>query len=115
MDEAWRIAVQYLANGCARADATALLLLHDCLVCLRNFAHRRVMGAPHASEGSTVILGVFQEMMLSEPQVLTAQLVDRPTAHQLHVAFDLIVEILKGSFDADLPRGREGIQIKSAS
>jgi hypothetical protein len=25
------------------------------------------------------------------------------------------VEILKGSFDADLPRGREGIQIKSAS
>ena len=49
------------------------------------------MGAPHASEGSTVILGVFQEMMLSEPQVLTAQLVDRPTAHQLHVAFDLIV------------------------
>src|SRR5262249_42165970 len=39
----------------------------------------------------------------------------RPTAHQLHVAFDLIVEILKGSFDPDLPRGREGIQIKSAS
>ena len=30
------------------------------------------MGAPHASEGSTVILGVFEEMVLSEPQVLTA-------------------------------------------
>ena len=51
----------------------------------------------------------------SKPQVLTAQLVDRPTAHQFHVAFDLIVEILKGSFDADLAGGREGIQIKSAS
>ena len=25
------------------------------------------------------------------------------------------MEVLKGSFDADLPRGREGIQIKSAS
>ena len=51
----------------------------------------------------------------SEPQILTAQLADRPTAHQLHVAFDLIVEILQGSFDADLPSGCEGIQIKSAS
>src|ERR1700730_14138229 len=51
----------------------------------------------------------------SEPQVLTAQLVNRPTTHQLHVAFDLIVEILKSSFDAGLPRGCEGIQVKSAS
>ena len=51
----------------------------------------------------------------SEPQVVTAQLVDGPAAHQLHVSFDFGTEIPKGSLDAGLPRGRQGIQIKSPS
>src|SRR6266567_8360791 len=51
----------------------------------------------------------------SEPQVVTAQLIDRPATHQLHVAFDFGMEISKGPFDAGLTRGRQGIQIKSPS
>ncbi len=31
----------------------------------------------------------------SEPQVVTAQLIDRPANHQLHVAFDFGMEILQ--------------------
>ena len=36
----------------------------------------------------------------SEPQVVTAQLVDRPAGHQLHVAFDFGSEIFKRPFNA---------------
>src|ERR1700722_12633346 len=41
----------------------------------------------------------------SESQVVTAQLVDGPAAHQLHVAFDFSSEICKRPFDAGLTRG----------
>jgi hypothetical protein len=51
----------------------------------------------------------------SEPQVVTAQLVDGPAAHQLHVAFEFGPVISKRSFNAGLTPGRQGIQIKSAS
>ena len=51
----------------------------------------------------------------SEPQVVTAQLVDRPAAHQLHVAFDFGSEIFKRPFNAGLTRGRQSIQVKSPS
>src|SRR6516162_399183 len=51
----------------------------------------------------------------SEPQVVTAQLVDRPAAHQLHVPFDFGIQIFESPFDAGLTRGRQGIQIKSPS
>ena len=51
----------------------------------------------------------------SEPQVVTAQLVDGPAAHQLHVAFDFGSEIFKRPFNAGLTRGRQSIQIKSPS
>ena len=51
----------------------------------------------------------------SEPQVVTAQLVDGPAAHQLHVAFDFSSEIFKRPFHAGLTRGRQSIQIKSPS
>ena len=51
----------------------------------------------------------------SEPQVVTAQLVDGPAAHQLHVAFDFGSEIFKRPFNADLTRGGQAIQIKSSS
>ena len=50
----------------------------------------------------------------SEPQVCPAQLVDRPAAHQLHVAFEFGPEISKCSFNANLTPGRQRIQIKSA-
>jgi|GraSoiStandDraft_13_1057314.scaffolds.fasta_scaffold971780_1 hypothetical protein len=42
----------------------------------------------------------------SEPQVVTAQLVDGPAAHQLHIAFDFGSEIFKRPFNAGLTRGR---------
>ena len=51
----------------------------------------------------------------SEPQVVTAQLVDGPAAHQLHVTFDFGSEIFKRPFNAGLTRGRQSIQIKSPS
>ena len=51
----------------------------------------------------------------SEPQVVTAQLVDGPAAHQLHVAFDFGSEIFKRPFNAGLTRGRQSIQVKSPS
>src|SRR5271170_8213910 len=51
----------------------------------------------------------------SEPQVVTAQLVDGAAAHQLHVAFDFGSEIFKRPFNAGLTRGRQSIQIKSPS
>ena len=51
----------------------------------------------------------------SEPQVVTAQLVDRPAAHQLHVAFDFGSEIFKRPFNAGLTGGRQSIQVKSPS
>ena len=51
----------------------------------------------------------------SEPQVVTAQLVDGPAAHQLHIAFDFGSEIFKRPFNAGLTRGRQSIQIKSPS
>ena len=45
----------------------------------------------------------------SEPQVVTAQLVDGPAAHQLHVASDFGSEIFKRPFNAGLTRGRQSI------
>ena len=51
----------------------------------------------------------------SEPQVVTAQLVDGPAAHQLHVAFDFGSEIFKRPFNAGLTPCRQSIQIKSPS
>jgi len=45
----------------------------------------------------------------SEPQVVTAQLVDGPAAHQLHVAFDFCSEIFKRPFNAGLTRCSQGI------
>jgi hypothetical protein len=42
----------------------------------------------------------------SEPQVVTAQPVDGPAAHQLHVAFDFGSKIFKRPFNAGLTRGR---------
>ena len=42
----------------------------------------------------------------SEPQVVTAQLIDGPAAHQLHIAFDFGSEIFKRLFNAGLTRGR---------
>ena len=45
----------------------------------------------------------------SEPQVVTAQLIDGPAAHQLHVAFDFGSEIFKRPFNASLTRGRQSI------
>src|SRR3984957_15381738 len=51
----------------------------------------------------------------SELQIVTAQLVDSPAAHQLHVAFDFGTEISECPFNASLTSGRQGIQIKSPS
>jgi hypothetical protein len=42
----------------------------------------------------------------SEPQVVTAQLIDGAAAHQLHIAFDFGSEIFKRPFNAGLTRGR---------
>jgi hypothetical protein len=42
----------------------------------------------------------------SEPQVVTAQLIDGPAAHQLHIAFDFGSEIFKRPFNAGLTCGR---------
>jgi len=61
------------------------------------------------------LLSVQARHRLSEPQVVTAQLVDAPAAHQLHVAFDFGSEILERLFNAGLTRGRQRIQIKSPS
>jgi hypothetical protein len=41
----------------------------------------------------------------SEPQVVTAQLVDGPAAHQLHVAFDFAAEVSQRPLDARLAGG----------
>jgi hypothetical protein len=43
----------------------------------------------------------------SEPQVVTAQLIDGPATHQLHVAFDFGSEISKRPFNAGLTRGSD--------
>jgi hypothetical protein len=41
----------------------------------------------------------------SEPQVVTAQLVDGPAAHQLHVAFDFAAEVSQRPLNARLAGG----------
>ena len=61
------------------------------------------------------LLSVQAGHRLSEPQIFTAQLVDAPAAHQLHVAFDFGSEIIERLFNAGLTRGRQRIQIKSPS
>jgi hypothetical protein len=65
--------------------------------------------------GFFVLSSVPARSRLSEPQVVTAQLIDRPAAHQLHVAFDFGSEISKRPFNAGLTRSRQSIQIKSSS
>jgi hypothetical protein len=59
------------------------------------------------SEGTTEMLSsVPARRRSSEPQVVTAQLIDGPAAHQLHIAFDFGSEIFKRPFNAGLTRGR---------
>src|SRR4029453_5093109 len=67
-------------------------------------------------EGTTEMLSsVPAPRHSSEPQVVTAQLIDGPAAHHLHIAFDFGSEIFKRLFNAGLARGRQSIQIKSPS
>ena len=65
--------------------------------------------------GFFVLSSVPARRRSPEPQVVTAQLIDRPATHQLHVAFDFGSEIFKRPFNAGLTRGRQSIQIKSPS
>ena len=69
----------------------------------------------HPSTAGRDLLSVQLHHPSSEPQVVTAQLVDGPAAHQLHVAFDFGSEIFKRPFNAGLTRGCQSIQIKSPS
>jgi hypothetical protein len=61
--------------------------------------------------GLFVLSSVSARRRSSEPRVVTAQLIDRPATHQLHVAFDFGSEISKRPFNARLTTSRQSIQI----
>jgi hypothetical protein len=48
----------------------------------------------------------------SEPQVVSAQLIDGSATHQLHVPLDFCTQIPESPFNTGLTRSRKGIQVE---